>query len=77
MFKIISKGEKFGLELAPRILARLSKVPMAVLRQANIGIINYPNDMLLMGKTLSEIIMTRDTLIFLLQHLSFLVDLKN
>ena len=50
---------------------------MTVLRQVNIGIIIYPDDMLVMGAMLSEIIMTRDTLIFLLQHLSFLVDLKN
>ena len=34
---------------------------MTVLRQVNIGIIIYPDDMLVMGATLSEIIMTRDT----------------
>ena len=32
--------------------------------------------MLLMGRTLPEILMARDTLVFLLQHLGFLINLK-
>ena len=59
----------FGLGPAPRILTKLLKVPIALLRQVNIRIIIYLDDMLLIGSTLPEILMARDTLIFLLQHL--------
>ena len=40
------------------------------------AILIYLRDMLLMGRTLPEIIMATDTLIFLLQDLSFLINLK-
>ena len=66
----------FGLGPAPRIFTKLLKVPIALLRQVNSRIIIYLDDMLLMGRTLPEILMARDTLIFLLQHLGFVINLK-
>ena len=66
----------FGLGPAPRIFTKLLKVPIALLRRVNIRIIIYLDDMLLMGRTLPEILMARDTLIFLLQHLGFAINLK-
>ena len=47
---------------------KILKVPVALLRQVNIRITIYLDDMLLIGRTLPEILMARDTLIFLLQH---------
>ena len=55
---------------------KIIKVPVALLRRVNIQIIFYLDDMLLMGKTLPETIMARDTLIFLLQNLGFGINLK-
>ena len=65
----------FGLGLAP-IFTKLLKVPTALLRRVNIRIIIYLDEMLLMGRTLPEILMARDTLVFLLQHLGFAINLK-
>ena len=66
----------FGLGPAPRNFTKLLKVSIAFLRRVNIQIIIYLDDMLLMGRTLPEILMTRDTVVFLLQHLGFVVNLK-
>ena len=60
-----------------RIFTKLSKVSLALLRRINIRIIIYLDDMLLMGRTLPETLMARGTLIFLLQHLGFVINLKN
>ena len=60
---------------APRIFSKLLKVPIALLRRLNIRLVIYLNDILLMGRTLEEILMSRDTLIFLLQHLGFVITL--
>ena len=46
------------------------------MRRVNIRIIIYLDDMLLMERKLPEILMGRDTLIFLLQHLGFVINLK-
>ena len=66
----------FGLGPAPRIFSKLLKVPIALLRRLNIRLVIYLDDILLMGRTLEEILMSRDTLIFLLQHLGFVINLK-
>ena len=50
----------------PRIFVKLLKVPITLLRRVNIRIIIYLDHMLLMGRTLPEILMARDTLIFVL-----------
>ena len=53
-----------------------SKVPIALLRRLNIPLVIYLDDILLMRRTLEEVLMSRDTLIFLLQHLGFVINLK-
>ena len=65
----------FGLGAAPRIFSKLLKVPIALLRRLNIRLVIYLDDIFLMGRT-EEILMSRDTLIFLLQHLGFGINLK-
>ena len=62
---------------APRIFAKLSKVLLGVFRRVSIRIIIYLDAMLSMGRTLQEIPMARDTLIFLLEHLAFVINLKD
>ena len=61
----------FGLGLAQRIFSKLLKVPIALLRRLNIRLMVCLDDILLMGRTLEEILTSRDTLIFLFKHLSF------
>ena len=56
----------FGLRPAPRMFTKLLKVPMTILRKINIKIIIYLEDMLLIGHSLEEIIMSRETVTFLL-----------
>ena len=65
----------FGLGPAPRLFPKLLKVPIALLRRLNICLVIYLDGILLMGRT-EEILMSRNTLIFLLQHLGFLINLK-
>ena len=57
----------FGLGPSPRIFTKLLNVPMSMLRRINIRIIIHLGDMLLMGATVEEISMSRDTLVFFLQ----------
>ena len=59
-----------GLGPAPRIFSKLLKVPIALLRWLNIRLVIYLEDILLIGRTLEEILMSRNTLIFLLLVLS-------
>ena len=67
----------FELGPAPRMFSKLLEVPIALLRRLNIRLVIYLDDILLMGRTLEEILMSRDTLIFLLQHLGFIMNLKS
>ena len=66
----------FGLGPAPRIFTKLLKIPIAILRRINIRMIIYLDDKFLMGHSIEEISMCRDTVIFLLQHLGFLINWK-
>ena len=63
----------FGLCPAPQIFTKLLKIPIAILRWIQIRIIIYLNDMLLMIQTINDLEIARDTLIFLLQSLSFVI----
>ena len=47
-----------------------------MLRRLNILIIIYLDDMLLISRTIEETLMARDTVIFLLQLLGFVLNLK-
>ena len=66
----------FGFGPASRIFSKLFNVPIALLRRLNIGLVIYLEDILLMRRTVEEILMSRETLIFLLQHLGFVINLK-
>ena len=57
----------FELRPAPRIFTRLLKIPIVLFSLSSIRIIIYQDDMLLIGRTLQEIRMSRD--ISILQHL--------
>ena len=59
----------FGLGPAPRIFTKLLKIPVSVLRRLSILIIIYL-DMLLIGHTIEETLMARDTVLFLLKEIS-------
>jgi len=66
----------FGLGPAPRIFTKLLKIPIALLRRINIRVMIYLDDMLLLGRTVQEAFQTRDTVIFLLQNLGFIINQK-
>ena len=66
----------FGLGPVPRIFTKLLKIQVSVLRCLNILIIVYMDDMSLIGHTIGETLMARDTVIFLLQQLGFVMNLK-
>ena len=66
----------FALVWDQRIFTKLLKVPMTILRRLNIKIIIYLDDMLLIGHSLEKIFIDRDTIIFLLQHLGFVINWK-
>lgn len=66
----------FGLGPAPRVFTKLLKVPIAVLRKFNIRIIIYLDDMLILAKSREEALRSRDTVIYLLRNLGFVMNLK-
>ena len=53
------------------------KVPFSLLRNLVIIIIIYLDDMLLMTSSLEDLLIPRNTLIFILQHLGFLINVKS
>ena len=57
----------FGLGPAPRLFTKLMKVPIALLRRLKIRLIIYLDDILIMGSSAEEILMARDTVIYVLQ----------
>ncbi|XP_057294612.1 uncharacterized protein LOC130623139 [Hydractinia symbiolongicarpus] len=65
----------FGLGPAPRIFTKLMKIPISILRKINVGVIIYLNDMLLLRQSKEKLFQARDTLIFLLQNLGFVINL--
>ena len=65
-----------GLGPVPRIFTKLLKIPITILRRINIKMLIYLDDMLLMGHSIEEISMCRDTVIFLLQYLGYVINWK-
>ena len=53
-----------------------TKVPISVLRHLMIRVIIYLEDLLILGNSMNEIFTARDSVIFLLQHLGFVINLK-
>ena len=66
----------FGLGSAPLIFTKLLKIPIALLRRINVRIIIFLDDMLVMAQTLKETLQAKETLIFLLQTLGFVINIK-
>lgn len=73
---IYTVRQRNSLDLGPIVFYKLLKAPLAILRELNISIIVYLDNMLLLAKTLQEILMAKNTVIFLLQHLRFVINLK-
>ena len=51
----------FGLGPAPRIFTKLLKIPISILWRINIRLIIYLNNILIMGRSLEEILMIQDS----------------
>ena len=66
----------FKLNTAPRAFTKFLKVPMSVLRRLMIRAIIFLDDLLIFGSTMEEILVARDPVIFLLQHLGFVINFK-
>ena len=66
----------FGPGPAPQTFTKLSKIPIAILRWIQIRIIIYLDDMLLMSHTINGLEIATDTFYFLLQGLSFVINLQ-
>ena len=66
----------FGLAPAPLVFINFTKIPLAVIRRFNGRIIIYLNDILIMAGSREELLILRDTLIFLFQNLDVLINFK-
>ena len=66
----------FGLDPAPRVFSKLLKIPVCLLRKINIRVIIYLDDMLILSYTIREAHMSQDTVIYLLQNLGFIINIK-
>ena len=71
-----SANSCFGLRPAPRTFTKILKVPLCPIRRLIIRIVVYLNDMLLLRRSIKEVLIATDTVIFLLQHLGFVINLK-
>ena len=65
----------FGLSPAPLIFTKLLEVPISLFRKLSVRIIIYLKDMLVIPSSLEDLLMARDTLIFILRH--FLFNIEN
>ena len=66
----------FGLRPATRAFTKILKVPIFLLCRLNIRILIYLDDMLLLSQSIERLLVARDTVIFLIQHLGFVINLK-
>ena len=66
----------FALGPAPIAFTKLLKFPVSVLRCLMIHTITFLEDLLIFGNTIEEILVARDSVIFLLQHLEFVINFK-
>lgn len=68
------KSLPFGLSSAPRLFTKLLKPKVAVLRRLGVKLIIYLDDMLLMAETLEKLKQDRDSTLYLLQMLGFVIN---
>ena len=66
----------FGLGPATLIFTKLLKILIALLRRIDVRIIIFLDDMLVMTQTLKGILQAKETLVFLLQNLGFVINFK-
>ena len=66
----------FGLGPAPRIFTKLLTVPISLMRELNVRLIIFLGDILQMAASVEELTLAGDTLIYLLQNLGFLINMK-
>ena len=66
----------FGLGLTPRLFIKLIKVPVCILHKLYLRIIVYLDDFLILGRALEKTILSRDSVIYLLPNLGFVINLK-
>ena len=64
----------FGLSSGPTVFTKFMKIRISVMRELNVRLIIFLDDILLMTSTKKELIQARNTLIFLLQTLGFLIN---
>ena len=65
----------FGLSSGLNIPTKLMKVLIFILKRSDVVLILYLDDILLIARTQEEMKLARDTLIFLLQSLEFLLSI--
>ena len=74
--RLYVQAQSKGCILLRSFTENLEIFPIVILRCINIRMIIYLDDMLLMGHTIEEISTCRDTVIFFLQHLDFIINWK-
>ena len=66
----------FWSRTSPRVFTKILKVPISLLRCLNIRVLIYLDDILLMSQSIERLLVARDTVIFLLQHVGFVINFK-
>ena len=66
----------FGLGPKPLIFTKLMEVPNSLPRRLNIHLIIYLDDMMIMARSVQELIFHQDNVIYLLKNLRFVLNLK-
>ena len=66
----------FGLGPAPRLFTKLLKPFVALLRRLGLRLIIYLDDIIVFNQTQEDIVRDRDSTLWLLQHLGFVINWK-
>lgn len=66
----------FGLASAPRIFTKLMKPVVGLLRRLGVKLIIYLDDILILSRSKEKLVQSRNTTLFLLQMLGFMINWK-
>ena len=66
----------FGMGPAPRLFTKLLKIPISLLRKLQIRLMIYIDDIIICALSHQEILMARDTTIYLLESLGLTINYK-
>ena len=66
----------FGLGSAPRGFTKILKIPLQALRKLGIRLVAYLDDFLLMAQERAGILQARDTMMFMLESLGFVINMQ-